>query len=152
MNYVLKNSIAALLVVCIAGVSSNTSYAAEANLDCKLHFSLNSWSVIYKQAKGKGLVECADGTSMHVAISAKGGGLTVGKSRINNGTGKFSDVRSISDVLGSYAEGEAHAGVVKSGDAHVLTKGTVSLALAGDGEGVDIGIDFGRFTLTRIKR
>jgi hypothetical protein len=97
------------------------------------------------------LVECADGTSMSVYISAKGGGLTVGKSHIDNGTGKFSDVRSIDDVLGSYAEGEAHAGIVKSGDAHVLTKGTVSLALAGDGEGMDIGVDVGNFTLTRAR-
>jgi hypothetical protein len=88
---------------------------------------------------------------MHVYISAKGGGLTVGKSHIDNGTGKFSDVRSIDEVLGSYAEGEAHVGIFKSGDAHVLTKGTVSLALAGDGEGVDIGVDFGNFTLTRAR-
>jgi hypothetical protein len=151
MTHVLAKTFAALLVVGVVGTTSNTSYAAEANLDCKLHFSLNSWSIIYKQAKGHGLVECADGTSMSVYISAKGGGLTVGKSHIDNGTGKFSDVRSIDDVLGSYAEGEAHAGIVKSGDAHVLTKGTVSLALAGDGEGMDIGVDVGNFTLTRAR-
>ena len=54
-----------------------------------------------------------------------------------------------SDVLGSYAQGEAHAGVVKSGTAQVLTKGDVSLALAGNGEGVDLGIDIGKFTLSR---
>lgn len=149
MSHLLAKSIAALLAVGVAGLNSNTSYASEANLDCKLHFSLNSWSIIYKQAKGSGLVNCSDGTSMRVSISAKGGGLTVGKSHINNGTGKFTDVRSIDDVLGSYAEGEAHAGIVKSGDAHVLTKGTVSLALAGKGEGMDIGIDVGNFTLTR---
>ncbi len=152
MNHVLAKSIAAFLAVGVIGMSCNTSYASEATLDCKLHFSLNSWSVIYKQAKGSGLVECADGTSMHVHISAKGGGLTVGKSRISNGTGKFSDIRSINDVIGSYAQGEAHAGVVKSGDAKVLTKGTVSLVLAGDGEGVDIGVDVGDFTLTRARQ
>jgi hypothetical protein len=134
----------------VLGLSCHRSYATEASLDCKLHFSLNTWSIIYKQSKGSGVVDCADGTSMRVYISAKGAGLTAGKSRVNNGTGKFSDVRSINDVLGSYAEGEAHAGVVKSGDAQVLTKGTVSLALAGDGEGVDLGIDIGDLTLTRI--
>ena len=85
---------------------------------------------------------------MRVTISAKGGGLTVGKSHIDNGTGQFSDIHTIDDVLGAYAQGEAHAGVVKSGDAQVLTKGTVSLALAGGGQGMDIGVDVGEFTLT----
>jgi hypothetical protein len=149
MNHVLAKSITALLVVGIMGMSCHESYAAEGNLDCKLHFSLNSWSIIYKQAKGKGMVECVDGTTMHVNITARGGGLTVGKSQIHDGIGTFTDVHSINDVLGSYAQGEAHAGAGRSGDAQVLTKGTVSLALAGDGEGVDIGIDVGDFTLTR---
>lgn len=149
MNRVSKKSIAALVAVGFLGMNCNTLYAADAsNLDCKLHFSLNSWSIIYKQAKGKGVVECADGTSMRVTISAKGGGLTVGKSHIDNGTGQFSDIHTIDDVLGAYAQGEAHAGVVKSGDAQVLTKGTVSLALAGGGQGMDIGVDVGEFTLT----
>ena len=86
---------------------------------------------------------------MKVNIAARGAGLTVGKSHVDSGTGRFSDVHRMSDVLGSYAQAEAHAGVVKSGTAQVLTKGTVSLALAGAGEGVDLGIDVGEFTLSR---
>ena len=121
--------------------------AGTADLDCKLRFSLTGWSAIYKHAEGHGVVSCADGRSLPVEIEAKGAGLTVGKSRIDNGTGRFTDVRVIDDVLGSYAEGEAHAGVVKSGNVQVLTKGTVSLALAGNGEGVDLGLDIGSFTL-----
>jgi hypothetical protein len=50
-------------------------------------------------------------------------------------------------VLGNYAQGEAHAGITKSGTAQVLTKGTVSLAIAGHGEGIDLGVDVGEFTL-----
>jgi hypothetical protein len=42
MSHVLAKTITALLVVGVAGVTSNASYAADANLDCKLHFSLNS--------------------------------------------------------------------------------------------------------------
>jgi len=38
---------------------------------------------------------------------------------------------------------------VKSGEAQVLSKGEVSLALAGNGQGVDIGVDLGEFTITR---
>jgi len=124
---------------------------SSAELDCKLQFSLSTWSAIYKHSEGSGIVTCENGKSMRVTIAAKGAGLTVGKSHIDNGTGRFSDIHSISDVLGDYAQAEAHAGVVKSGTAQVLTKGTVSLALAGNGEGVDLGVDIGKFTLTHAK-
>jgi hypothetical protein len=33
----------------------------------------------------------------------------------------------------------------------VLTKGTVSLALAGAGEGVDIGVSIGGFSITPVE-
>ena len=66
---------------------------------------------------------------------------------IVNGIGEFSGVRNIREVLGSYAAAEAHAGAVKSSKAQAMTKGDVSLALAGTGEGWDVGVAFGRFTL-----
>jgi hypothetical protein len=86
---------------------------------------------------------------MSVKINAKGGGLTVGKSRIENGVGEFSGVHNISEVLGTYATAEAHAGAVKSSKAQVMTKGEVSLALAGKGEGWDLGVAFGKFVISR---
>ncbi|MCR6701638.1 MAG: hypothetical protein NVV68_11010 [Dokdonella sp.] len=129
----------------------STSPARAADLDCKLRFTLSGWSALVKHAEGTGTVTCENGQSMRVKIEAKGGGLTVGKYRIDDGRGTFSDVRTINDVLGTYAEGEAQAGAVKSGSAQVLTKGTVSLALAGTGEGVGLGISVGAFTLSRIK-
>jgi hypothetical protein len=86
---------------------------------------------------------------MRVKIESKGGGLTAGKSHIDNGTGKFTDVHKIADVLGTYAQGDASAGAVKSGTAQVLTKGTVSLALAGAGEGVELGVSIGGFTISK---
>ena len=119
------------------------------DLDCKLTFSLTGWSLIYKHADGTGRVTCENGRSMRVKISVKGGGLTAGKWHVDHGTGKFTDVHRISDVLGRYAQGEAHAGIIKSGTAQVLTKGNVSLALAGHGEGIDLGIDVGAFTISR---
>ena len=128
------------------------SYAENAELDCKLHFNLTGWSAIYKHAEGSGTVTCANGTSMPVIISAKGVGLTVGKAKIDDGSGRFSDVHTITDVLGDYAEAEAHAGAVKAGNVQVLTKGPVSLALAGSGEGVSLGIDVGKFTISQAKR
>lgn len=142
---------ASVLAMAMAMGLPRTSQAAEAELDCKLRFSLTGWSAIYKHAEGSGTVTCENGKSMNVKIEAKGGGLTVGKSHIDNGKGKFTDVHKIEDVLGTYAQGDASIGAGKSGTAQVLTKGTVSLALAGAGEGVDIGISFGGFTISRAK-
>jgi hypothetical protein len=39
--------------------------AAEADLDCKLRFSLTGWSLIYKHSEGTGVVTCANGKTMH---------------------------------------------------------------------------------------
>lgn len=136
------------LALVLAGLVPQ-AYAAERDLDCKLRFSLSGWSALYKHAEGSGTVVCANGQTIPVRITAKGGGLTVGKSHIENGTGKFTDVHSINDILGNYAQGEMHVGLVKSGTAQVLTKGNVSLALAGAGEGVDIGIVIGEFSIKR---
>lgn len=131
------------------GAQSAASEKGAPDLDCKLSFTLTGWSLIYKHADGTGTVTCENGRSLPVRISVKGGGLTAGKWHIDDGKGKFTDVHRISDVLGRYAQGGAHAGVVKSGTAQVLTKGTVSLALAGHGEGVDLGVDVGAFTISR---
>jgi len=139
------------LALALAIAAPRASEAAEANLDCKLKFSLTGWAAIYKHAEGHGVVTCENGKAMDVKIEAKGGGLTAGKSHIDNGTGKFTDVHKIEDVLGTYAQGDASIGAGKSGTAQVLTKGTVSLALAGAGEGIDIGISFGGFTISRAK-
>jgi len=123
--------------------------AGPANVKCHLKFSLSGWSAIYKHAEGKGYITCDNGQSAPVKISVVGGGLTAGKFRIDNGKGDISHVRSIDDVFGSYAQASAEAGVVKSGTAQVLTKGTTSLALAGTGEGVNLGISVGKFTISR---
>lgn len=142
----------ALLAIGTIALGCSAAYASgSADLDCKLKFSLSTWSAIYKHSEGSGIVTCEDGKSMHVRIVAKGVGITVGKSHVDGGTGRFSDVHRLTDVFGSYAQAEAHAGAVKSGTAQVLTKGEVSLALAGAGEGVDLGIDVGELTLTRSR-
>jgi hypothetical protein len=147
-----KNLLSALIAVAsIAAYPGAAQAERHADLDCKLHFSLSTWSVIYKHSEGSGIVKCENGQSMRVSIVAKGVGLTVGKSHVDAGTGRFTDVHDMGEIFGSYAQAEAHAGVVKSGTAQVLTKGEVSLALAGAGEGVDLGIDIGEFTLTRAR-
>ena len=126
-----------------------SAVAADAGVDCKLSYNLSGWSLIYKHTTGSGTVNCSNGQSMRVRVSAKALGITAGKWHIDNGTGTFSDVHTINDVLGGYAQASANAGVVKSGEAQVLTKGSVSLALAGDGRGVNLGVDVGKFTISR---
>lgn len=123
--------------------------AADADLDCKLHYNLSGWSLVYKHTTGKGIITCANGKSMKVHVEAKAVGLTAGKWHIDDGTGTFSDVHKIDDVLGRYAQASANAGLAKSGEAQVLTKGPVQLALAGAGEGVNLGVDVGEFVISR---
>jgi hypothetical protein len=133
---------AALMVVAMPA-------SAAGSVDCKLTFNLSGWSVFYKTGSGSGTVRCDNGQSMAVRIRTKGGGLTFGKTRIDNGRGEFSGVRRIEDVLGTYVTAEAHAGAGKSAKAQAMVKGDVALALAGKGEGWDIGVAFGKFVISR---
>ena len=136
--------VSALLAVAGIGTSAHAG-----SVDCKLKFTMSGWSAFYKRADGTGTITCNNGQSMAVKLSARGGGLSAGKSTIRDGTGEFSGVQTIDDVLGSYASAEAHAGAVKSSKAQVVTKGEISLALAGTGDGWDLGIAFGKFTIKR---
>jgi hypothetical protein len=140
--------ITAVFAAAIAAAWAPASIAA-GPIDCKMTFNLAGWSVFYKTASGTGTVTCDNGESMQVKIRAKGGGITVGKSRIDNGTGEFSGVYRIDDVLGTYASSEAHAGASRSTKAMAMSKGSVSLALAGKGEGWDLGVAFGKFVIER---
>lgn len=120
-------------------------------LNCQMSFTLSGWSAIYKTANGSGTVTCNDGKSLPVTLDAHGGGLTFGKYKINDGHGEFTGVKNIHDVLGDYAMATAHAGVVKSSHAAAMTKGSVSLALSGTGDGWDIGVGFSGFTIKAAK-
>ncbi|HEX7816756.1 hypothetical protein [Dyella sp.] len=124
--------------------------AQAADLKCKMNFSMKGWSAIYQTASGYGTISCSNGARMRVKLSVKGGGLTVGKSSIDHGYGEFTGVHSINEVLGGYANANAHAGATKSVGAQVLTKGSVSLALSGKGRGWDLGVAFAGFTIERI--
>lgn len=139
-----------LPLVLVTGILVSSAPAtAASNVSCSMKFSMKGWSAFYKTYSGTGTVSCSNGQSAHVKLEARGGGLTVGKSEIENGKGEFSGVKGIEEVFGSYVEAEAHAGAVKSSKASVMTKGEVSLALSGTGRGWDIGIAFGKLTISR---
>ena len=143
--------------ICMTGVASVAMMSLVAlapqawgsSTTCKMKYSLAGWSAVYSTASGSGAITCDNGQSAHVSLEAKGGGLTAGKSKIVNGSGTFSDVGSISELFGSYASAEAHAGMVGSSAAQVVTKGSVSLAFSGTGQGVDLGVTFGEFVIEK---
>ena len=150
MRFRLMPMILGTALLAVGGL--NAAYAKdEGKLDCEMRFNLTGWSAIYKHAEGSGMISCDDGRSYPVSIVAVGGGLTVGKYKIENGKAKFSDVTAPSDLFGDYAQGEANAAIVKGGTAQVLTKGTVSMALSGSGPGVDLGISFGKLTIAQTR-
>ena len=126
-----------------------SSVRAAGPIDCEMRFSMSGWSIFYQQATGVGTVTCNNGQSMEVRISAKGGGLTIGKSSIDDGLGKFTEVYAIGDIIGGYAAAEAQAGADKAASARVVTKGAISLALSGTGRGWGVGVAFGNFIITR---
>jgi hypothetical protein len=138
------------LPVAVLALSAGSMAAHAGDTRCSLDFKMSGWSAFYKTASGSGTVKCSNGQSMKVKLSARGGGLTVGKSTITDGKGEFSSISGgISELLGSYIAAEAHAGAVNSAQANVMTKGEVSLALSGTGKGWDLGIVFGKLTISR---
>ena len=134
-----------MMILLVAAAS-----VAEAKMTtCEMSFNMKGWSAFYKTSSGSGHITCDNGQTADVRLSAKGGGITAGKSEVRDGTGKFSEVRDISDLIGTYASGTATAGAGKSASATVVTKGEVSLALAGKGNGIELGISFGKFVISR---
>jgi hypothetical protein len=150
-----KIATAALLSTLVLSIGLPTRRLAEGGeaklAECRLAYNLKGWSVFYKTATGGGTITCSNGQKARVKIRAKGGGITFGKTELIEGTGTFTEVRDISELFGSYAQSQAHAGAGKSVEAQAMTKGRVSLALSGTGRGIDIGIAFGKFTIERAQ-
>jgi hypothetical protein len=130
----------------LMGLHATDAHAGKAPVKCRLTYSLAGWSAIYQHAEGHGHVSCSNGQSATVAINMHGGGITAGKFHVT-GKGDISNVYGIKDVFGSYAQAGASGGVVRSGTAQVLTKGTVSIALSGTGEGIDLGLAVDKFDI-----
>lgn len=132
----------------LAAAAMFSQGASAAELNCTLRFNMTGWSVFYKHAEGTGIVRCSDGSTLPVRIETKGGGLTLGKSKIRDGQGRFSHVNNIRDVIGGYATAEANAAAGDAVKAQVVTKGPISLALSGTGKGVELGVSFGSFIIS----
>ncbi|TXK65843.1 hypothetical protein [Alkalisalibacterium limincola] len=142
----LRNTLLSLTAAIL--VMGMVPQASAADVRCEMRFNMSGWSLFYKKSSGTGTITCNNGQSMNVALEARGGGLSFGKSTIENGVGEFSPVDNINELLGGYASAEAHAGAGGSAKGQVVTKGPVSLALSGTGRGVDLGVAFGSFIIS----
>jgi hypothetical protein len=122
---------------------------AEKTTVCTMDFTLKGWSAGYKTARGEGTISCDNGQTAQVRIHSVGGGLTAGKSAVRDGRAKFTQVADIGELFGDYASADAAAGAGESSQAQALIKGEVSLSLTGKGTGVELGVSFGKFTISR---
>lgn len=145
----MKAPIAAVAACIFLTLGIAASAGASQYTKCEMAFSLKGWSFFYKTMKGSGTVTCDNGQTASVEIVSHAGGLTAGKSEIEDGKGTFSTVKDISEIYGSYAAGEAHAGATRSVAASAMTKGEISLVISGQGRGVDVGLTLGAFTIKR---
>lgn len=145
-------AVAFLLMALILTFGATAGKADEqTETQCKMTFNLSGWSILYETASGTGSIKCDNGQSSVVNLQVRGGGITAGKYKLR-GKGDFSKVSDISELLGTYAAAEAHAGVVKSANAQVVTKGNVSLALVAKGRGINIGVSFSGFSIEPLKK
>ncbi|MFM0200626.1 hypothetical protein PQR53_12195 [Paraburkholderia fungorum] len=144
-----SSAVTLLCVGALAGLTAAPAQASGARVKCHLTFSMSGWSAIYQHAEGRGKVTCDNGQRAAVTISVHGGGLTAGKFHVS-GHGDISNVHSIRDVYGSYAQAGASAGAGRSSTAQVLTKGTTSMALSGSGEGVNLGVAVDDFKIEPV--
>jgi hypothetical protein len=135
----------------LMAVHAPDAQAGKAPVSCQLTYSLAGWSAIYQHAEGHGKITCDNGERADVTLRMRGGGLTAGKFHVT-GTGVISNVYGLRDVFGSYAQSGASAGLVRSGTAQVLTKGTVSMALQGTGEGINLGVAVDKFDIEPSRR
>jgi hypothetical protein len=135
------------LVIALAGLAPTQPAQAAATTKCEMTFGLREWSAIYKVARGNATITCDNGEKSDVRLELNAAGFTAGRSVVE-GKGKFSDVGSIGDLFGSYVTADVAAGAVKAVGATVMTKGEVSLGLTSRGSGWDVGLSFGKFTIT----
>src|SRR6185295_17864070 len=78
------------------------SVASAGPTKCTLKFDLKEWAAVYESAKGTGKITCDNGQSAPVTIESKGGGLEVGKFKISDGRGSFTEVSGIDELFGRY--------------------------------------------------
>src|SRR5262249_54142050 len=137
------------LGICVLLMGVSVSAEAKKLTECTMRYDLKGWSVFYKTAGGTGTIRCDNGQHATVHLSAKGGGLTAGKTEIHNGLGQFSKVSSINDLYGKYSAASAGAAAGKAASVSTMKKGPVRLEMSGKGRGYELGVALGRLTISK---
>ncbi|WP_428356334.1 hypothetical protein [Methyloprofundus sp.] len=114
---------------------------------CTIKYNLTGWSFFYQGYKGTGVVSCTNGQSARVSLTLHGGGLTLGVIDIENAKGKFTGIKSIQDIYGTYFSIDVHAGFARAAEARTLFKGYIAGGGAGVGGGYNLGFAFSGLTI-----
>lgn len=154
--FTLASSFSLLLALPLSATSrlraaADRSPGDDSLISCEMTFSLRSWSAVYRSGRGTGTIRCDNGQTSRVKIRTWSAGITAGKSEVLEGIAQFSLAKDISELYGSYAHAEAHAGAVRSADAQAMTKGEISMAMAGTGRGVELGFSFGKVKIKPLR-
>lgn len=115
---------------------------------CQMHYHLSGFSLVFRYYTGTGEITCRNGQRANAALTSTSIGFSIGKSEFE-GVAHFSEVKGIDEIWGNYMSLESHAGFLKSFDAQLLTRGEISMALDGQGRGVDIGATIGNLNIIR---
>jgi hypothetical protein len=81
---------AAVIGVFAMGVAVSAAHARSTTTECTMKYNLKGWSAFYKTAAGSGTIRCDNGQKANVHLSARGGGLTAGKTDIRDASGTSS--------------------------------------------------------------
>jgi len=124
---------------------------AAKKVHCKMTFDIKGWAAIYRKADGTGHITCSNGDTFDVVLEQRGLGLAAGEGEIKGGKGVFSPVEKTEEILGTYIGQSASAGVGKGDAAAAYVKGSISLAVSGQGELKGLGAGGARLTITRAE-
>jgi hypothetical protein len=122
---------------------------AESKIKCEMEFSMKGWAALYRTGSGSGTITCANGETIDVVLESRGFGLAAGKAEVSDARGIFSPVAKTEELLGTYIGRSAVAGAGAADAAGAFTKGDVSLAVYGEGEGKGLAAGGAKLTIKR---
>lgn len=122
---------------------------AESKIKCEMAFSMKGWAALYRTASGSGTITCSNGEKIEVVLESRGFGLAAGEAEVSDARGVFSPVVNTEELLGTYIGRSAVAAAGKADAAGAFTKGDVSLAVYGEGEGKGLAEGGAKVTIKR---
>lgn len=146
----LRSGLGALgLVVLVALTARAEDEKPQSKIKCEMEFSMKGWAALYRTASGSGTITCSNGETIDVELESRGFGLAAGEAEVSDARGVFSPVAKTEQLLGTYIGRSAVAAAGAADAAGAFTKGDVSLAVYGEGEGKGLAAGGARVTIKR---